>query len=282
MSIRRLAACALVVAAALLAGPAAADGSADRLLRPAGAVLVPEHFLRSWDPVTLFFDGAPGPAAGGPEDHPERLLTMSPAHPGAFTWLDGHTLQFRPAVAWPPMGRFSWTVQGRTTELVTLMSAPQSVQPADGTTGLEPVETLTLMFSDPVDPAVLAKLLTLELRPLPGVSREPQRRLDFHDFEVRALERGQPSDPAGYVVALAHPIGWGTRVILHLRLSPDEGPGAEELRLGFATAEPFHVASFGCRGLSYPALAEGVAYGRDRPLSCPADERSVVVSFSAR
>ena len=282
MSIRRLAACALVVAAALLAGPAAADGSADRLLRPAGAVLVPEHFLRSWDPVTLFFDGAPGPAAGGPEDHPERLLTMSPAHPGAFTWLDGHTLQFRPAVAWPPMGRFSWTVQGRTTELVTLMSAPQSVQPADGTTGLEPVETLTLMFSDPVDPAVLAKLLTLELRPLPGVSREPQRRLDFHDFEVRALERGQPSDPAGYVVALAHPIGWGTRVILHLRLSPDEGPGAEELRLGFATAEPFHVASFGCRGLSYPALAEGVAYGRDRPLSCPADERSVVVSFSDR
>ena len=285
MTIRRFAVRALFVLAVLaapLTAPAGAAPAVDRLLRPAGAVLVPEHFLRQWDPVTLFFDGEVGPAGGGPEDHPERLLTMSPAHPGAFTWMDGHTLQFRPAAAWPPMGRFTWTVGDRRTELTTLMSAPEATQPADGATGLEPVETITLRFRDPVAADTLARLLTLELRPLPGVGREPQRSLDFHDFDVRALERGQPADPAAYVVALAHPIPWGTRVILHLRLSPEDGQGAEEQRLSFATAEPFHVTAFGCRGLGYPALAEGVSYSRERHLECPAEERSVVVSFSDR
>ena len=281
MTIRRFAAAALLALATLLpASSGAGPTAADRLLRPAGAVLVPEHFLRQWDPVTVFFDSEAGPAGGGPEDHPERLLSMTPSHPGAFTWMDGHTLQFRPAAAWPPMGRFTWTVQGRTTELVTLMSAPDATVPADGLVGLEPVETITLRFRDPVAPDTLAKLLTLELRPLPGVGRESARSLDFHDFEVRALERGQPSDPAVYVVALAHPIGWGTRVIVHLRLSPESGQGAEEQRFGFATAEPFHATAFGCRGLSYPALVEGVSYGRERHLECPAEERSVVVNFS--
>ena len=280
MTIKRFAASALIALCVLLPTSPGAEPAADRLLRPAGAVLVPEHFLRQWDPVTVFFDSEAGPAGGGPEDHPERLLTMAPSHPGAFTWMDGHTLQFRPATAWPPMGRFTWTIQGRQTELTTLMSAPDATVPANDVTGLEPVETITLRFRDPVAADVLAKLLTLELRPLPGVGREPQRLLDFHDFDVRALERGQTSDPAVYVVALAHPIPWGNRVIAHLRLSPESGQGAEEQRFSFSTAEPFHATAFGCRGLSYPALAEGVSYGRERHLECPADERSVVVSFS--
>ncbi|MEI6557774.1 MAG: alpha-2-macroglobulin family protein [Rhodospirillaceae bacterium] len=282
MTIRRFAVPALIALFLLLPGPAATAPAGDRLLRPAGAVLVPEHFLRQWDPVTVFFDREAGPAGGGPEDHPERLLTQTPPHPGAFTWLDGHTLQFRPAVAWPPMGRFTWTVEGRPSDLVTLMSAPVATQPADGAAGLEPVETITLRFRDPVAVDTLSQLITLELRPLPGVSGEPQRRLDFHDFEVRALERGQPSDPAVYVVALLHPIPWGTRIIVHLRLSPERGEGAEKQRLSFSTAEPFHVTRFGCRGLGYPALTEGVAYGPERHLECPAEERSVVVSFSDR
>src|SRR5207244_4343203 len=78
--------------------------------RPAaatGMVVVPDHFLRRWDPVTVFFAQDVGPAKGGPEDHPERLVTLSPSHPGAFTWLDARTLQFRPAEPWPPLARFA-------------------------------------------------------------------------------------------------------------------------------------------------------------------------------
>ena len=258
-------------------------GAADVLHRPNGAILVPEHFLRPWDPVTVFFDNEAGPAKGGPEDHPERLVTVSPAHPGAYTWLDGHTLQFRPAVAWPPMGRFAWTVQGRKAELVTLMSAPLATLPADGAQGLEPVETVTLRFRDPIEAATLSQLVSVELRPLPGIIGAQGRLLDFHDFDIRALERGTPADPASYVLAFHNPIPWGTKAIVHVRLSPDqEQSGAEEQRIAFATAEPFHVTHFGCRDSSYPALPDGVTYGRERALTCPAEERSVVIAFSDR
>src|SRR5205814_1869805 len=61
-------------------------GQLDRLQRADGAKVVPERFLRSWDPVTLFFDRDRGPQAGGPEDAPERFVTMKPAVPGAWQW----------------------------------------------------------------------------------------------------------------------------------------------------------------------------------------------------
>ena len=254
----------------------------DQVKRPAGALLVPEHFMRQWDPVTVFFDGEAGPAKGGPEDHPERLVQMSPSHPGAFTWLDSHTLQFRPATAWPPMGRFTWTVQGHKAELVTLMSAPQSSVPANGATGLDPVETISLRFAEPIAAADLARLVTIELRPLPGVGGEQSRWLDSHDFDVMAQERQAPNAPAGYVLTLHAPVPWGTKAIVHVRLSPDPAKGAEEQTLSFSTAEPFHAVSFGCRDKGFPALPEGAVYGPERALTCPADERVVQVTFSDR
>ena len=76
--------------------------------RPAaasGTVVVPDKFLRRWDPVTIFFARDAGPAGGGPEDHPDRFVTLAPEHPGAFTWLDARTLQFRPAEPGPPHSR---------------------------------------------------------------------------------------------------------------------------------------------------------------------------------
>jgi hypothetical protein len=274
----------LLVLAAMLLCLVSVDGLAapDGLRRPAGAILVPEHFLRQWDPVTVFFDREVGPAKGGPEDHPQSFVTMTPVHPGAFTWLDRHTLQFRPALAWPPMGHFAWTVQGRTADLVTLMSAPTASAPVDGAEGLDPVETITLGFRDPIDPPALAQLVTIELRPLPGVGAEQARTLDFHDFDVRALERRQPDAAADYLLDLHQPIPWGTRAIVHVRLSPDQAQGDEEHRIAFSTAAPFSVVRFGCRDTAYPTTGEGADYGRERALLCPADDRSVVVTFSDR
>ena len=69
----------------------AATSPANQDRRPAGAsgtVVVPDSFLRRWDPITVFFAGDTGPSAAGPEDRPERLITLSPPHPGAFVWLD--------------------------------------------------------------------------------------------------------------------------------------------------------------------------------------------------
>ncbi len=44
------------------------------VVRPAGAVVVPEKFLRRWDPITVFFDADTGPAAGGRGGSPGEIL----------------------------------------------------------------------------------------------------------------------------------------------------------------------------------------------------------------
>ena len=80
--------------------PARAPVQLDRLQRADGASVVPEKFLRRWDPITVFFDADTGPAAGGPEDNPARVVTMSPGAPGSWQWLNARTLQFRPAEPW--------------------------------------------------------------------------------------------------------------------------------------------------------------------------------------
>src|SRR5512136_2712046 len=86
-------------APAIVAGPGAqptAPQAAPAAPAATGVTIVPDRFLRRWDPVTIFFGHDLGPAKGGPEDAAARLVTMTPAHPGAFRWLDARTLQFKP------------------------------------------------------------------------------------------------------------------------------------------------------------------------------------------
>ena len=74
--------------------------------------------LGRWDPVTILFDTPRGPADGGPEDRPERIVTVDPPKPGAWTWLGPNTLQFRPAEPWEPLRREVFTLDGAATTLV--------------------------------------------------------------------------------------------------------------------------------------------------------------------
>src|SRR5262245_38779652 len=105
---------ALCIAGVALAAPVHAAPPVPRqvvVVRPPtanGTVIVPDRFLRRWDPVTIFFaqDKVKG---AGPEDHPQNYVTVAPEHPGAFQWIDARTLQFRPAEPWPPLARFTWT-----------------------------------------------------------------------------------------------------------------------------------------------------------------------------
>lgn len=277
---RRKAFAALFLALAL-ALPAAAGATDPAPVRPPGAVLVPDHFLRSWDPVTLFFDADAGPAAGGPEDDPGRVVKMTPAHPGVFTWLNARTLQFRPAVPWPPMGRFDFVLGDRRAELVTLMAGAERSLPANGSEGLDPVAAVTLVFADPIAPDTLAEIATIDLAPLPGIGDRDRRTLDRRDFEVKVMERSRPSDPAAYVLNLHDPIPWGMRATVRLRLVPGAA-SPEEQRISFSTAAPFHVERFGCRNASFPATPEGVSYARERALVCPPSDRAIVIHFSER
>jgi len=131
--------------------------------KPGTTTVVPDEFLRRWDPLTVFFAAPTGPAAGGPEDAPARYLELQPAQPGAYTWLDARTLQFRPAEPWPPLATITVKVEGKSFRLATLMSAPTASQPRTGAEGLAPLEAIGLTFPEPIAPEALARALTIEL-----------------------------------------------------------------------------------------------------------------------
>src|SRR5262249_22571303 len=135
--------------------PAASGGglvdTGTAVARPAGAVVVPDKFLRRWDPITFFFDQDTGPANGGPEDPPEKYQTTQPAHAGAATWLNARTLQFRPAEPWPPLTKYTLTIGKNVTTLATLMSAPSTTLPKNGAADLDPVKSIALTLAEPLD-----------------------------------------------------------------------------------------------------------------------------------
>jgi alpha-2-macroglobulin len=283
----------LLLAAALLLAPGltVADPAPHAVAphRPAdarGTVIIPDTFLRRWDPVTIFFARDVGPQTPGPEDTPERFVTFAPAHPGAFEWLDARTLQFRPADPWPPLTRFSWRAGRNERAMVTLMSAPTETHPRHGTEGLGPVEEIALTFPEPLADGALERMITLEVAPLPAPANGTGRRwLNADDLTVKTVERVSPGDPARYVIRLADPIPLGHQATVHLRLALDprvEAAGAESFsRITFATAEPFRVVRMGCRGREVPVTSAGTRYAADAALRCAPGDRRVRLELSA-
>jgi len=251
------------------------------VVRPEGAVVVPEMFLRRWDPVTVFFDTDTGPAAGGPEDHPEKFFALAPVQPGAATWINARTLQFKPAEPWPPLTRFTLKIGSRTVNLATLMSAPSASTPSDGATGLDPVKSIALTLPEPLDVEALAKLVTIELRPLPGVDAATSRTLTDADFDVKMVERADRTAPAQYILNLHDPIPGGTRALVHLKLSVESGLDGGFQDIAFSTAEPFRVTQLGCPKQSFPIPPSGASYNAEDAIKCPAGDRSINVTFSA-
>ncbi|MCB9741529.1 MAG: alpha-2-macroglobulin [Alphaproteobacteria bacterium] len=283
--LRTLAALALtlsvILGAVAVADP---DGFRDLLTRrpdgAVGTVVVPDRFVRQWDPVTVFFAAPAGPVSGGPEDDPDRFATMSPAHPGAWRWLDARTLQFRPAEPWPPLARYHWRTSGEDVVLSTLVAPPERTLPADGAEDLEPVDAITLTFGSPMDPEVLAEMIRIELCDLPGIGGAPTQVLTASDFTVKPFDRASANAQATYVVRLDSPIPRGQRVTLRMRLSRDDGAEEAVSTLSFSTAPPFQVSRFGCAGGLVPVTPEGTRYTRDQALGCGSGTPAVVVEFS--
>ena len=287
--LRRRGAVALCFGAiSLCAGVAAAPDPHPlaRGVRGRGTVVVPDRFLRRWDPLTVFFDREQ-PVKSGPEDQPARFVRLAPAHPGAWTWLDSRTLQFRPAEPWPPLTRFavSTAAGAALAQLDTLVSPPLSSRPSEGEEVASPVGSIALTFPEPLDPQTLARMLTIEVRPLPGISRGAAagdvRELGARDFTIKALDRKARNEPATYVLSLAAPVPLGSRATLRLRLSLAERSPESSLDLSFTTAEPFRVIALGCGGARVPLTPDGTRYGREQALRCSSEDRQVAVELSA-
>jgi uncharacterized protein YfaS (alpha-2-macroglobulin family) len=274
--------CILILSFAL--GSAVAAPPAQQDMRPAGAtgtVIIPDHFLRRWDPVTIFFVRDIGPAKGGPEDQPQRLVSVSPTHPGAFTWLDARTLQFRPAEPWPSLGRFQWKAEETSATLTTLMATPVETFPVNAAEGLDAVKEITLKFAEPLDSAALAQMLSIELRPLPGIGLGETRYLGAADYQIKTQERLSRQDTASYVLVLRDPIPLGVRALIHFRLSLDDSNRQSFYDISFSTAEPFRATAIGCREKRYPLTSQGSRYSREQAIRCASGERTLLVEFSS-
>ncbi|MES1982905.1 MAG: MG2 domain-containing protein [Pseudomonadota bacterium] len=269
--------------AALSASPVYAVDSvpSGTLAKPTGVSVIPDKFLRRWDPVTFFFDSASGPVQGGAEHQPERFVRMTPSHPGVFTWLNAKTLQFRPAEPWPALSRFSFHIKQKSYDVITLMEVPTNTIPADREEGLDLVERITLTFAEPLDPKALRQMVRIGVRPLPGIDDSQTRWLDQRDFDLKVIERVQRRDPASYVLTLGRPIPSGQRVIVRLRLSLEDSTNDSFKDISFTTSESFRITGLGCAERHLPITPEGVTYARDQALTCNADQRQVQVEFSS-
>lgn len=245
-----------------------------------GPVVVPEKFLRRWDPVTVFFPGAVGEK--GPEDHAEKYVRIEPAHPGAYTWLDAKTLQFVPAEPWPALARVRVRpASGRSVGLVTLLTPPSSTLPVAGADNLQPLDAITLTFSEPIPLEALAKMTTIELRPRPGLDASRAHWLDEQDFVVKMMERRSPSDSATYVLQLREPIPESTRATVHFALSLDDDHEGSAYGFSFSTLDAFRLLAFGCGGLHLPVTPGGSQYEAEEALRCEGSHRHVRLELSS-
>lgn len=272
---------ALFLIAALVPGPYAGN-TMKAPQRPSGEVIVPGAFLRLWDPVTIFFDSDRGPGSDVAAHDAERFVTLSPAHPGAWRWLDKRTLQFRPAEPWPPLASFDWGVGGKTYTLETLVSPVTWSRPASNANGLGPVESVQLRFRQPVDAKALEDMVTIALRPLPGTDPDPIRVLTKRDFDIKTLARKTRDEEATYDFQLHTPIPEGMVAQVSLRLAASDRNEKSVQRIRFSTAPRFEVLQMGCAGTSLPSTRDGAAYAKDKAIVCRGQNRRVEIAFSAQ
>ena len=283
-----LVAASTVVVAATVVGVAFAAGyePADRVARapPATTEVLPERFLRGYDPVTITFVTDTGPTPG-PADDPSAFALLKPAWPGAWTWADRRTLQFRPAEPWPALARFAVDVRGAaavTQILTTLMAAPSQMHPASGAAGLPPFHTLTLTFPQPLALDALKQMIQLQVRDLPGLADSPRRQIDT--FRLAMLPRTDQKAAAVYAVSFDGDVGEGQMLVVTVALAlgePVDAKGDATLWTGRAsTRTDFHLEEVVCAGQRLGITGSPKA-PKEQALDCGSAGEMPQLSFSA-
>ncbi|HZH17575.1 MAG TPA: MG2 domain-containing protein [Archangium sp.] len=256
--------CLLLVLAAVPA-PAQEYRPADESQRPEGGgmKILPDQFLRGFDPVTVYFPDNAGPGKQSADDG-AKLLKVVPSWPGQWFWADRKTLQFRPAEPWPALARFSFEAGGARKILTTMMSAPSAMSPQPDSTDLRPFRTLTLTFPQALPLDSLRKMLRLEVRDLPGLADSPTRVLK--DWTLSQLPRGSQREQAVYAITLEEDVPEGKQLRVNVSLAL--GDEDKVLWVGRLSTRPaFHLQQVQC-GRSQFSLTGGASTPRDMALAC--------------
>ena len=248
--------------------------------------VVPEIFLRGYDPVTVFFPEESRPNTDEPADDSGELLQIEPDHPGEYRWLDAKTLQFIPTVRWPALRRFTMTVSGVPYTLVTLMAVPKSISPSGGSQELEPIQEIRLSFADRLNLDELSAMLRFEVRPTPGLAATGNGtvpalvELTARDFSVKEIERASIRYSVQYQITFDDPIPYGRVLTMTLQLSLDERLKGALARHTFVTQTPFRLIGIGCGRVVFPVAAKGSVYPVEQPLQGGGSEEPLFLEFS--
>lgn len=243
------------------------------------ALIMPSAFLREYDPVTILYDRDMNPGGAGPIDKPEPYVVLKPAHAGEYRWLDPRTLEFRPAIPWKPMQVYSVKASGGSRTLTALLSPPTSISPASGSNGLEPFSRVELEFTQPVAPEILAKLVTFEASPLPGIENRNAKVYGSSDYRIKVSERSGRGS-ARYAFVFKKPFANGQRIRTVVRLAADPSL-TEAKRVYYAdTRKEFTVERAGTYEYQFTLNSSGSVYGRDQAIRLSQDG-TLIVDFSA-
>ncbi len=252
---------------------------ADEHQRPASSAttILPEKFLRGFDPVTVYFNKDHVPTRG-PADNGRRLLGITPAWPGAWYWIDRRTLQFRPAESWPALARYQVKAQGASRILTTMMSAPLSMSPAAGSDNLRPFRTFSLTFSQALKIESLRKMISIQIRDLPGL--ESARRRLVEDFNIAVLPRRTQRDPVVYAVTLTERVPEGKQLVVLLSLAlGDQGKVLWKGRI--STRPAFRIESVAC-GDAAMTVGGSLTLPAESALACGHYGQTPQIVFSAQ
>ncbi len=243
--------------------------------------VLPEQFLRGYDPITVVYPVSVGPPGGGPMDGPSRYLALEPDLPGEYRWIDERTARFFPAAPWPVLSHVTVSADGARSRLFTFMEPPMTISPQRGSANLEPIDGFTLSFAGPLDPADLARMIRIELRPLPGIAAEDAVFLQQGDYRIKERGKGR-NQSFEYRIELSEPIDYGTYVMLHVRLSLDETVDANLARYGFSTKDQFRLTGMGSARTLLPVSLSGSSYGSAQAVDFGTSPQPVVLHFSER
>lgn len=220
--------------------------------------ILPERYLRGYDPITVFLDKDAGNA--GPLDDPSGVITMDPPHPGTYRLLDPRTLQFLPTVPWPALRRYVITAGKQRGVLVTFMQRPTAISPKPGARDLDPLRDIRLSFRQPIPADDLSRMVSILVRPLPGTEEQRGRLLTGSDFTIKTLERESSTSPAEYVVRLNEAIGFGHMATLQLKLTEDAAVADGLAAYHFSTKPDFTLRAVRVANTTFAVTAGGTRY----------------------
>jgi len=228
-------------------------------------MIMPQSFLREYDPLTIMYPDEMHSEGAGPLDKPQEFLTMKPVHPGEYRWLDSRTIEFRPSVPWQPMQTYNIKVKGMSKALTALLMPPRSIFPSSGSTGLDPVSRIMLEFEEQIDHEVLAKLLTFEACELPGIERNNCRTYTASDFTIKKSEKSVKNSYQ-YWIVFKKPFANGLRVRTIIRLASDPMLSDAKRVYFFDTRKEFTIEQAGTYEYQFTLNPSGSAYGKEQAL----------------